>query len=72
MAYINSTIAKYKAEIQNFETQKTKLLAKEDLMNQEAQVAIQKVKESKFSQQEITILTDNGKALDEKLGDFKN
>lgn len=41
-------------------------------MNREAQVAIQMVNESKFSQQEITILTDNGKALDEKLGDFKN
>jgi len=46
--------------------------AKEDLMKQEAQVAIQKAKESKLSQQEIVILTENGKALDEKLSDFKN
>jgi len=41
-------------------------------MKQEAQVAIKKAKESKLSQQEIAILTDNGKALDEKLSDFKN
>jgi len=41
-------------------------------MRQEAQVAIQKAKESKLSQQEIAILTENGRALDEKLSDFKN
>jgi len=41
-------------------------------MKQEAQVAIQKAKESKLSQQEIAILTENGKTLDEKLSDFKN
>ena len=41
-------------------------------MKEEAQVAIQKAKESKLSQQEIAILTENGKALDEKLSDFKN
>jgi len=41
-------------------------------MKKEAQVAIQKAKESKLSQQEIAILTENGKALDEKLSDFKN
>jgi len=41
-------------------------------MKKEAQVAIQKAKESKLSQQEIAIHTENGKALDEKLSDFKN
>jgi len=72
VAEIDSTIAKYKAEILNLETQKANLLAKEDLMKQEAQVAIQKAKESKLSQQEIAVLTMNGKALDEKLSDFKS
>jgi len=72
VAEIDSTIAKYKAEILNLETQKNNLLAKEDLMKQEAQVAIQKAKESKLYQQEIAILIVNGKALDEKLSDFKN
>ena len=72
VAEIYSTIAKYKAEILNLETQKNNLLAKENLMKQEAQVAIQKAKESKLSQQEIVVLTKNGKALDERLGDYKN
>jgi len=72
VAEIDSTIAKYKGEILNMETQKANLLAKEDLMKQEAQVAIQKAKESKLSQQEIYMLTENGKALDERLSDFKN
>jgi len=35
-------------------------------------VAIQKAKESKLSEQEIVALTENGKALDERLGDYKN
>lgn len=43
---IDSSIAKYKAEIERLENQKIHLLAKEDLMKQEAQIAIQKVKES--------------------------
>jgi len=72
VAEIDSTIAKYKAEILNFETQKNNLLAKENLMKQEAQVAIQKAKDSKLSQQEIAVLTENGKVLDERLSDFKN
>jgi len=50
VAEIDSTIAKYKAEILNLENQKDNLLAKENLMKQEAQVAIQKAKESKLSQ----------------------
>jgi len=41
-------------------------------MKQEDKVPIQKSKESKFSQQEIVVLTENGKALDERLSDFKN
>jgi len=41
-------------------------------MKQEAQVAIQKAKELKLSQQEIVVLTENGKVLDERLSDFKN
>jgi len=36
VAEIDSTIAKYKAEIENLETQKVSLLAKGDLMKQEA------------------------------------
>jgi len=54
------------------ETRKTNLSANEDLMKQEAQVGIQKAKESKLSQREIVVLTENGKALDERLSDFKN
>jgi len=72
VAKIDSTIAKYKAEILNLGTQKNNLLAKENLMKQEAQVAIQKTKESKLSQQEIDVRTENGKALDERLSDYKN
>lgn len=72
VADIDSSIAKHKAEIERLENQKVQLLAKENLMKQEAQIAIQKVKESKLSQQEIAILTDNGKAFEEKLGDLKN
>jgi len=41
-------------------------------MKREASVAIQKVKESKLSQQDMTMLIDNGKALDEKLTGFKS
>jgi len=41
-------------------------------MKQEDKVPIQKSKESKLSQQEIVVLTENGKALDERLSDFKN
>jgi chromosome segregation ATPase len=69
---IDSTIAKYKVEIQSLELQKTAILEKDDLMRKEASATIQKVKESKMSQQEITTLVDNGKALDERLTDFKS
>jgi len=72
VAEIDSNIAKYKAEILNLETQKNNLLAKENLMKREAQLAIQKAKESKLSQQEITALTEDDKAFDEWLGDYKN
>jgi len=54
------------------ETQKNKLLAQENLMKQEAQVAIQKAKESKLYQQEIAALTEDDKAFNERLGDYKN
>jgi len=47
-------------------------LEKEALMKKEASIAIQKVKESKMFQQEIATLVDNGKALDEKLTEFKS
>jgi len=72
VAEIDSTIAKYRAEILSLETQKSKLLAQENLMKQEAQVAIQKAKESKLSQQEIAALTKDDKAFNERLGDYKN
>jgi lipase chaperone LimK len=72
VAKIDSTISKYNAEIQNLELQKATILTKEDLMKKEANVAIQKVKESKMSQQEIATLVDNGKALDERLTDLKS
>ena len=72
MAEIDSTIAKYKAEIQILELQKTTVLEKEGLMRIKASIAIQKVKESKVFQQEIVTLVDNGKTLDEKLTGFKS
>ena len=72
VAEIDSTIAKYKAEILSLETQKSKLLAQENFMKQEAQVAIQKAKESKLSQQEIAALAEDDKAFNERLGEFKN
>jgi hypothetical protein len=40
-------------------------------MKQEALVAIRKAKDLKLSQQQIAVLTDNGKALDERLSEFK-
>jgi len=72
VAEIDSAIAKYRAEILSLETQKNKLLAQENLIKQEAQVAIQKAKESKLSQQEIAALTKDDKAFNERLGDYKN
>jgi len=45
VAELDSTITKYKAEIQNLELQKASILEKEGLMKREASVAIQKVKE---------------------------
>ncbi|XP_039687867.1 uncharacterized protein [Medicago truncatula] len=68
---IDSSIAQYKAKIEQLEDQKAQLLAKEGLMKSEAQIAIKKIKESKSSQQEIVLLTDHGKALDEKTRWFK-
>ena len=47
MAEIDSTIAKYKEEIQNLELQKATVLEKEALMKKEASIAIQKVKSQK-------------------------
>ena len=72
MAEIDSTIAKYKAEIQILEFLKTTVLKKEALMKKEASIAIQKVKDSKVFQQEIVTLVDNGKTLNEKLTGFKS
>ena len=62
---IDATIAK-------LELQKANILEKEGHLKREASIAIQKVKESKVSQQEMTKLTDNGKALDEKLTGFRS
>ena len=72
VAEIDSTIAKYQAEILNLETQKKELLSQDKLMKQEAQVAIQKAKESKMSQQKIASLAEEDKAFEEKLSDYKN
>jgi len=72
VAEIDSAIAKYQAEILNLETQKNELLSQDNLMKQEAQVAIQKAKESKLSQQKIASLAEEEKAFDEKLSDYKN
>jgi chromosome segregation ATPase len=69
---IDAAIAKHKAEIQALETQKTTLLDKEKLMKQEAQVALQKAKETKRFQQQIQVLTENRKALDGKIAKFKD
>jgi prefoldin subunit 5 len=69
---IDATIAKYKAEIQALETQKTKFLDKEKLIKQEAQVALQKARESQQFQQQIQALTQNCSALDGKLSTFKS
>ncbi|RHN60111.1 hypothetical protein MtrunA17_Chr4g0021821 [Medicago truncatula] len=71
VAEIDSSIAQYRAKIEQLENHKTQLLAKEGLMKLKAQIAIKKIKESKSSQQEIAVLTDNGKVLEEKLGDLK-
>ena len=40
-------------------------------MQKEASIAIQKVKESQTSQQEMAMLVENGKLLDEQLAGFK-
>jgi len=72
VAEIDSAIAKHKAEILNLETQKNELLSQENLMKQEAQVAIQKAKESKLSQQKIAKLAEEDKAFIERLSDYKN
>ena len=72
VAELDATIAKYQAEIQNLELQKANILEKESHLKKEASVAIQKIKESKLSQQDITMLIDNDKALDEKLTGFKS
>jgi len=54
------------------ELQKANLLDKEGYLKKEASATIQKVKESKLSQQDIAMLIDNDKALDEKLTGFKS
>jgi len=46
-------------------------LEMEGHLKREASVAIQKVKESKLSQQDMTKLIHKGKTLDEKLTGFK-
>jgi len=72
VAEIDSAIEKYQAEILILETQKNELLSQDSLMKQEAQVAIQKAKESKLCQQKIASLAEEDKAFDEKLSDYKN
>jgi len=72
VAEIDSAIAKHQAEILNLETQKNELLSQDNLMKQEAQLAIQKAKESILSQQKIASLAEEDKTFDEKLSDYKN
>jgi len=69
VAEIDYDIAKHQAEILNLESQKNELLSQENLMKEEAQVAIQKAKESKLSQQKIASLAEEDKAFDERLSD---
>jgi len=68
---IDSTIAEYKAKIHNLELQKASIQEREGLLKKEAITAIQKVKESKVFQQEMTTLVEHGKTLDSELNDFK-
>ena len=68
---INLSIAKHEEEIRLLKLQITKVLEKEDRMRKEASIAIQKIKESQTSQQEMTMLVKNGKLLDERLAGFK-
>jgi len=72
VAEIDSTIAQHHAEILNLEIQKNEVLSQENPMKQDAQVAIQKAKESKLSQQTVAKLAEEDKAFNEKLGDYKN
>jgi DNA repair ATPase RecN len=69
---IDVAITKHRAEIQALETQRINLLDKEKLMKQEAQTALQKVRESQRSRQQIQALTENCNALDGKLSNFKS
>jgi len=65
-------VAEIDATIAKLELQKANILEREGHLKREASVAIQKVKESKLSQQDMTKLIDNGKALDEKMTGFKS
>ena len=71
MEELNLAIAKHEEEIRLLKLQITKFLEKEDLMQKEASIAIQKIKESQTSQQAMAILVENGKLLDERLAGFK-
>ena len=68
---LNLAIAKHEEEIMFLKLQITNVLEKQDLMQKEAIIAIQKVKESQSSQQEMTTLVENGKLLNERLAEFK-
>ena len=68
---LNLAVAKHKEEIRLLKLQITKVLEKEDLMQKEASIAIQKVKVSQTPQQEMATLVENGKLLDERLAEFK-
>ena len=71
MEEIDSTIAKYKAEIHNLEIQKASIQEREGLLKKEASIAIKKVKDSKKFQREMTTLVEHDKTLNDKLTDFK-
>lgn len=67
IANIDSSIAKHLVEIQKLEDRKKQLQSREELMKQEAQIAIQKAKESMVSQQDLAILTESNQALENTL-----
>ena len=68
---LNSAIAKHEEEIRLLKLQIANVQEKEDLMQKEANIALQKIRESHTSQQEMVTLVENGKILDERLADFK-
>jgi len=68
---IDSAITKHEEEIKTLRLQRANLLERESIMQKEAKLAIRKVKESQACEQEMDVLVENGKVLDEKLTESK-